>query len=142
MVRVLVRMISLLAGLSVLLTIWFVAAFAAAGGLEPLLATGWIGSLTFGGWAITLVAGPLAAVQLWRFRESGRRAGIVLFGSGFMYYTAGLLGLRSPEASVWQIVGAAATFALPLIVLLLPHTRMLFVQARPNGAGRAGYRVS
>lgn len=130
--RVLVRLIAVVAGLSVVGTLLFVAGLAAAGRLPALLASGLLGVLTAVGWAITLVAGPLAAAQLWRFRESGRRAGVVLFGSGFAYYVVGLLALRSPEASAWQIIGAATAFALPLIVLLLPRTRLLFARASSN----------
>jgi hypothetical protein len=94
-----------------------------------------LGGLTIVGWLIALVAGPVATVQLWRFRQSGRHAGIVLFGSGLAYYLVGLLALRSPEASTRQIVAAAAMFALPLAVLLLPRTRMLLATAKSNVAG-------
>jgi hypothetical protein len=51
------------------------------------------------------------------------------------YYLVGLLALRSPEASTWQIFAAATMFALPLVVLLLPRTRMLFATAKSNAAG-------
>lgn len=127
--RLLIRLVAVLAAVSVLGTVWFVAAFAAAGGIRGLLASGLLGSLTIVGWAIALIAGPIATVQLWRFRQSGRRAGIVLFGYGLAYYLVGLVALRSPEASTGQIVAAAAMFAVPLVVLLLPRMRMLFATA-------------
>jgi hypothetical protein len=133
--RLLIRFVAVLAAVDVLGTVWFVAVLAAAGGLRALLSAGLLGGLTIVGWAIALVAGPVAAVQLWRFRQSGRRAGIILFGYGLAYYLVGLLALRSPEASIRQLFAAAATFALPLVVLLLPRTRMLFAADKSNAAG-------
>jgi hypothetical protein len=134
-VPLLIRIVAVLAGVSVLFTLWFVAAFAAAGGLGALLASGLLGGLTIVGWVITLVMGPIAAVQLWRFRDSGRRAGIILFGYGLAYYVVGLLdALRSPEASTWQILAAATMFALPLVVLLTRRTRALCSAAKSKPA--------
>ena len=133
--RLLIRLVAVLAAVSVLGTVWFVAVFAAAGGLRALASAGLLGGLTIVGWAIALVAGPVAAVQLWRFRQCGRRAGIILFGSGLAYYLVGLVALRSPEASIWQIFAAATMFALPLVVLLLPRTRTLFAAGKSHAAG-------
>jgi hypothetical protein len=99
------------------------------------LASGLLGGLTIVGWVIALVVGPVATVQLWRFRQSGRRAGIVLFGYGLAYYLVGLLALRSPEASTRQIFVAVTMFALPLVLVLLPRTRLLFATAKSNVAG-------
>jgi hypothetical protein len=134
--RILIRTIAVLAAVSVLGTVWFVVAFAAAGGLRGLLTSGLLGGLTIVGWVIALVAGPVATVQLWRLRQSGRRAGILLFGYGLAYYLVGLLALRSPEASTRQIFAAATMFALPLGVLLLPRTRMLCAAGKCSEAGR------
>ena len=133
--RLLIRLVAVLAAVSVLGTVSFVAVFAAAGGLRALVSAGLLGGLTIVGWAIALVAGPVAAVQLWRFRQSGRRAGILLFGYGLAYHLVGLLALRSPEASIWQIFAAATMFALPLVVLLLPRTRLLCAPGTSNAAG-------
>ena len=87
--RLLIRIVAVLAAVSVLGTVWFVAAFAAAGGVRALPGSGLLGGLTIAGWAIALVLGPVATVQLWRFRQSGRRAGIVLFGLWLGYYLVG-----------------------------------------------------
>jgi hypothetical protein len=133
--RLLIRVVAVLAAVSVLGTVWFVAAFAAAGGLRALLTSGLLGGLTIVGWVITLVVGPVAAIQLWRLRQSGRRAGIILFGYDFAYYAIGLLALRSPEASTWQISAVATMFALPLVFLLLPRTRLLFASVESKAAG-------
>src|SRR5512134_1750458 len=126
--RLLIRIVAVVAAVSVLGTVWFVAAFAAAGGLRALLTSGVVGGLTIVGWVIALVVGPVATVQLWRFRQSGRRAGIVLFGYGLAYYLVGLLALRSPEASTAPIFAAATMYAVPLVVLLLPRARTLFTR--------------
>lgn len=133
--RSLVRIVAIIAGLSVVGTVWFVATFAARGGLGALVTSGMLGVLTLVGWVVTLLIGPVATVQLWRLRDSGRRAGIVLFGYGLAYYLVGLFVLRSAEASVSGIVVAALSFALPLIVLLLPRIRPVFVDARSTVAG-------
>jgi len=130
-----IRIVAVLAAVSVLGTVWFVAAFAATGGLRSLLTSGVLGGLTIVGWVIALVVGPVATVQLWRFRQSGRRAGIVLFGYGLAYYLLGLLALRSPEAPTRQVFAATTMFGLPLVVLLLPRTRALFATAKSNAAG-------
>jgi hypothetical protein len=133
--RLLIRIAAVLAAVSVLGTVWIVAALAAGGDLRALLTSGLLGGLTIVGWVITLVVGPVAAVQLWRFRQSGRRAGIILFGYGLAYYVVGLLALRSPEASTWQIFAAAVVFGLPLALLLLPRIRALFAAPESNAAG-------
>ena len=132
--RLLIRVVAILAGLSVFGTVWFIAAFPGVSGLRALLSAGLLGGLTLVEWVIALVAGPVAAVQLWRFRESGRHAGIVLFGYGLAYYVVGLFVLRTPESSVWDIVAAAVMYTLPLVVLLLPRTRTLFAAAKANAA--------
>jgi hypothetical protein len=92
-IRLLIRFVSVLDAVSVLGTVWFVAAFAATAGLRALRTSGVLGGLTIVGWVITLIAGPVAAVQLWRFRHSGRRAGIILFGYGLTYYLVGLASI-------------------------------------------------
>ena len=124
--RFLIRVVAVLAAASVLMTVWFVAAFAARAGMGPLLRSGILGGLTLLGWVVTLVSGPIAAVQLWRFRESGRRAGIILFGFGLAYYLVGLVAVRGPGASIRQIMAAAMMFSLPLLVLLSRSARPLF----------------
>ena len=123
--RLMIRLVAILAAVSVLGTIWFIAAFAAQGGLSALFASGLLGILTVVGWAVTLLMGPVTAIQLWRYRESGRRCGIVLFGYGLGYYLVGLVALRSREASVPQILFVTVTFALPLAVLLSRRVRLL-----------------
>ena len=123
--RLLIRTVAVLAGLSALGMLWAMAGVAGAGEIRTVAASGVFGWLTLLGWVIAIAAGPIALVQLWRFRESGRRAAIVLFAYGLAYYVAGLYVLRSPGPSGSQMLIAAASFAVPLAVLFLPRTRML-----------------
>lgn len=126
-----IRIIAMFAATSVLGTVWLIVTIARTGGLPVLVSTGLLGAVTLVGWAVTLVAGPIAAIQLWRFRESGRRVGIVLFGSGAAYYVVGYVAFRSPDTAGQQVFLAALMFSLPLGALLLRRTRAL-VNGRPR----------
>jgi hypothetical protein len=53
--RILLRVVAIVIALSMVLTIWFIVAFTAAGGAGALLGTGWLGALTLVGWFIGLV---------------------------------------------------------------------------------------
>jgi hypothetical protein len=53
----------------------------------------------------------------------------VMFGYGLIYYSIGGFMLRTPGASVVQIVAAAAMYAIPIGVLLAPQTRAMFRSA-------------
>ena len=132
--RFLIRIVAVLAAVSVLGTLWFVAAFAAGDGLGPLVRSGLLGGLTIVGWVVTLLVGPVAAVQLWRFRDSGRRAGILFFGFGLVYYIVGLLALRAPDASITPIVTTATMFAVPLLVLFSRQARAFLAASKSDAA--------
>ena len=121
--KVILRMIAILAALSVVFTVWLIASLAAAGGIRSVAASGLLGILTIVGWLVSLVTGPFVAIQLWKYRESGRRAGMILFGYGLAYYVVGLFMRRHPEANVGQIVAAATMYAIPLVMLAVPTAR-------------------
>jgi hypothetical protein len=129
-VRVLLRIIAVFAGASAAVTLWFVVDLIEASRLDVLVASPLLGGLTVFGWLLAVVAGPVTAVQLWRFQEIGRRAGIGLFGYGAAYYLAGLFVLRGPDASVWRIGVSVITFALPLGVLLSRRAQEICAPAR------------
>jgi len=120
--RIVLRVIAGVTAFAVATTLWLVAALAVAGGLRPLLETGLLGVLTIIGWCLTLFAGPVLAVHLWRVTEVGRRIGILFYGYAVFYYAAGLM-LRSAGASVGQIAAALVLCALPVLVLLSPGTK-------------------
>jgi hypothetical protein len=120
--RIILQVIAGITAFSVAATLWLVAAIAVAGGFPALLETGLLGGLTIVGWCMTLFAGPVLAVHLWRATEVGRRIGIVFYGYAVVYYGAGLL-LRSAGASVGQIAAALVLCALPVLILLSPGTK-------------------
>ena len=120
--KVTLRIVAVLAAFSVVFTVWFVARFAAAGGIRSLVASELLGILTLVGWIVTLTAGPFAVVRLWRYREGGGRAAMILFGYGLAYYVIGLF-IRQPRAQVGRIVAAGAIYAIPLVVLAIPAAR-------------------
>src|SRR5262245_24038611 len=101
--RIAIRAVAVLAALSFSITLAFVAAIVRSGGLPELLSRGAFGVATAFGWGITLTAGPIVTIDLWRFRERGRRLGLLLFGSGLLYYVIGLVAWRSPAAPLTPI---------------------------------------
>jgi hypothetical protein len=115
--RILLRLIAALAVLSVIATAVFVFRFGAVG-LRALLATGMFGLITIIGWIITFTVGPVAAIQLYRLRPSGRIAAAVLFGTMLVYYIVGLFTFREPEAPATPIV-ALCVFLSALVALVL-----------------------
>jgi hypothetical protein len=133
--KLLIRIIAVLAALSVAFTIWFIARIAASGGMRSLATSGMLGVLTLAGWLVSLIVGPFAAVQLWKYQESGRRAGAILFGYGLAYYVIGLFVLRQPGAQVGQIIVAAALYAIPFVVLMLPAAHVACANGKQEWAG-------
>jgi apolipoprotein N-acyltransferase len=119
----LLRVIAATAAASVVFTIWLMLAVLSAGGPRQLFAAGALGALTAIGWVVTVTLGPIAAVQLWRLKESGRLAAIAVFGFGVVYYTAGYFWLRSASASSRQILAAIVAYAIPVVILSLPAAR-------------------
>jgi len=116
--RIAIRAIAVLAAVSIAGTALFVVPIVRAGKLGVLLSSA-LGVATLVGWAIALTAGPVAAIDLWGFRERGRRAGLLFFGSALSYYVIGLFTLRSPTAPVFPILLAIVFYAIPSTVLLL-----------------------
>jgi len=85
-----IRVLAVLAGLSALGTVAFIVALVRGGHAGELFSSGPLGVVT----------------------------GILVFGYGFIYYVVGILLLRSPAASVPQLVLASVVFGVPLAVLL------------------------
>ena len=119
----LLRVVAATAAASLILTIWLILQLVIPRGIQPLLDTGPLGFLTLAGWAVTLLVGPVAAVQLWRLRRSGRIAALVVFGFGLLYYTVGLIWLRAPQALTGEIGVAMVAHAVPVAILALPAAR-------------------
>lgn len=121
--HILLQIIAATAAISVVFTIWLILLLVSTRGIPALLGAGALGVMTFVGWAVTLILGPFTAVQLWRLKESGRIAGLILFACGALYYLAGLLWLRAPEAQSGQIVVAVIAYTVPVVILALPSAR-------------------
>jgi apolipoprotein N-acyltransferase len=119
----LLRVIAATAAASIVFTIWLMMVVLSAGGHRQLFAAGALGALTAIGWAVTVTLGPVAAVQLWRLKESGRLAATAVFGFGLVYYSAGYFWLRSGSASSRQILAAIIAYAIPVVILWLPAAR-------------------
>jgi hypothetical protein len=116
-------MIAVLIGLETATTILLVWRMARLGGLGELARTGAFGLITMLGWVLTLVVGPFAAAQLWRLRESGRRASLFLASFALIYYAAGLLFFRGTGAETAQI-------AVPIVGNLLLSVLLVSSPAR------------
>jgi hypothetical protein len=120
--RTVLRLLALLAGFSVVITILFILRFGWTG-IKALLATGSFGALTIVGWLVTLIAGPMAAIHLFRLRQTGRIAAAVLFGSMLIYYLIGLIAFRQPEAPVSPIVTLCVALMALVIIPLSPAAK-------------------
>ncbi len=102
--RVVLRILAIAVGFGAGLTLLLVLRFWRLSGFGDLLATGAFGSITVLGWVLNLIVGPFAAIQLWRLRDSGRRASLVLVGYSLLYYAVGWFFFRQPQtrsSEVW-----------------------------------------
>jgi hypothetical protein len=116
-VRIVLRLVSLFITLQVVQTIWAFVWLLQSGTLGAFAARG-LGKLTLAGWLLLCVIGPMAAIQLWRLRESGRRAAIVFTAVGVVYYIVGGAMFRAPEAPLAGLAIGVLTAGVPLVILL------------------------
>jgi hypothetical protein len=123
MMRIVLRVISVLVALAVVMTAALAFQFVANGQIGALLSIGIFGLLTLTSWMLTILVGPFAAVQLWRHRPSGRRATVVLAAFGAFYYLSGLLVFRSPGTNTTVVVLMVAIHAAVLAFLLTAAAR-------------------
>jgi hypothetical protein len=121
--KVTLRIIAVLVAVSVAFTVRLILGFAPAGGMRSLATGGLLGALTLVGWLVALTTGPVAAIQLWRYRESGRRAGVIFFGYGLAYYVIGLFALRDASAPIGPIIGTTSSYAILFVILAGPGAR-------------------
>lgn len=127
--KVLLRGIAVLSGVSVLLTILFLASFVRVG-LRPLLATGAFGVITVIGWGVTFIAGPVATINLFRLRNSGRIAAAVLFGYTLSYYLLGIAYFHEPSVALAPLGWLCAALAVVTAALLSPAAKRTCVRLR------------
>jgi hypothetical protein len=125
LMRIFLKVIAAVIGLEVANTILLIWRMARLGGLSTLIGTGTFGLATILGWFLTLAVGPFAVAQLWRLRESGRRASLLLAAFAFVYYVAGLLFFQEPGAKVAAIiVPIVGNLLLSVLLLSSPATRV------------------
>ena len=121
--RLVLKTIAAIAASSVAFTAALIVLIVNRGGFPHLLNARFFGFVTLLGWVIGLTLGPLAAVQLWRLRQRGRLAALILFGYGLFYYVAGYFWLSTAEAQSGQIIAAAIAHAIPVLILASPQAK-------------------
>jgi hypothetical protein len=122
--KILLRVIACLIGLSVPLTALLIWQLAFRSGLGSLFRFSPIGFMTIVGWLAVLTVGPFAAVQLWRLRRSGLFAASVLSGFVLVYYLSGLLFTRT-ALPARSILAAVIVNGSLLGLLLSPAARRI-----------------
>lgn len=120
--RFILRLVAIIAAISVIATALFIVGFGWIG-LRALIATGVFGTLTILGWIVTFVAGPMAAFQLFRFRNSGRVAALWLFGSMVAYYGIGLIAFRETGTQTKPILTLCAFLIVLIVTMLSPAAK-------------------
>ena len=121
-VRAVLRLIGALSALTVIATAVFISQFGLVG-LSRLVATGAFGVVTLLGWVVTFVAGPIAAIQLFRLRNTGRVAAAILWGSMLLYYLTGAVFFREPGVLLRPIILLCVPCAVLLGIVLSPAAR-------------------
>lgn len=121
--RIVLRLFALLLAAVVLLTAYYLFYMVRWGYLSPFVRSGALGATTLFAWALVLLLGPFAAVQLWRLRQSGRLAAIVLTLAAMAYYVIGAVFLRGPGASSGSLITAIGVNLALALVLLSPAAR-------------------
>ena len=76
----------------------------ASGELATMWRSGAIGSGTLCFWAVTLLIGPVAAVQLWRLRQVGLFASGLLGAFGLVDALVRLLFYRTPDTTIQALL--------------------------------------
>jgi hypothetical protein len=121
--KVILRFISIITSLAVLWTVFFVIRYYKYGGMSRMIVNIGIALPTILGWLLTLVLGPFAAVQLWRLRNGGRVATMLLVAYAILYYSYGLLFLGKLGAQIQSSLPMILMNFLALIILALPATK-------------------
>jgi hypothetical protein len=81
---------------------------------------------------VTIVGGPIASIQPWRFKRVGRTVGLPVFAVGLLYYTVGFVMFRGPGAHLPSIAVNATVYLLGVVILSLPACRRI---PQLNGRG-------
>jgi len=120
--KIILRVVALLIGFAVLVTLLQIFHFSKTGEIR-ILAHSPVGIITLVAWMVLLTAGPIAAVQLWRFRKIGLYLGATLSGVAFLYYLLGLIASHSNNAALRQILISLIANGTLILVLLSRKAR-------------------
>jgi len=133
--RIILRIFAIVMWWEIIRTIVLIWRFSRLGGLGALM-HGIFGAATILGWLLTLAIGPFASTQLWRLRESGRKASLLLAVYALLYYIAGGLFFRQPGAKLSPILVALAGNALFSALLLSSPARRVCLGPGAGGISR------
>ena len=123
--KVLLRMLALLVAFAVVATALFVRRILMHHGPQIGLARHPLAIITFLRWAMILLIGPFAAIQLWRLKSSGRTATMILLATAMCYYLMGFLFFRAPSARPGMIVLSILCNATVFVFLCIRSVRKL-----------------
>src|SRR5436309_9434120 len=101
--RLVVRLVAVMLAGGALLSLYAVLVFGNRVGFTHILRFPGVTSLTIVLWIVTTIGGPIAAIQLWRFKRSGWTLGLIVFAVGLLYDTVGLVMIRAPVAHLPSI---------------------------------------
>ena len=117
--KVLLKIIALLVGIAVILTLLQVMQFSRGGDIAILTRSAF-GIITLISWLIILMCGPIAAVQLWRLRRVGLYLSAMLSGLAFVYYVGGLVMSRGHGVLLKPLLIAVIANGVVVAILLSP----------------------
>jgi len=95
------------------------------GSLRALAGNSLFGVATVLGWVFTLALGPVAAIQLWRLQESGRRISLFLSLFALIYYVVSWVYFRDPNTDFFKGGLAVSGNAVFCAILLSPQARRI-----------------
>jgi uncharacterized membrane protein YhaH (DUF805 family) len=104
-------------------TVLLIWRFSHLGSLGTLAGNGVFGVATVLGWVFTLALGPVAAIQLWRLRESGRRLSLFLSLFALIYYVVSWMHFRNPNTDFSKAGLAVFGNAVFSAILFSPQAR-------------------
>jgi hypothetical protein len=121
--RLFLRIVAVVLALCVLLALFLTIDNLLRDGIGALVPSGALGAATTVGWLLILIAGPVAAVQLWRLRRTGLYASAILSGFFAAYYFAGLLFLRAHNVPLNPLLVYVAFNGVVVVLLASPAAR-------------------
>lgn len=125
LVPLLLRAIALLTALLSIQVLMALLPFAFTGQLRSLAGTGVFGIVTIASWLVTLVIGPIAAINLFQLKRLGLRLTATLSALAVLYYLASLFLLQVPEGQGTPPLGPLIVNAASLTLLLSPTARRI-----------------